>query len=87
MAQVVEREVIREPVATHSGTNSALVAVAVIGLIIVLLYLFAGPGRRFFSGASTPAISVPEQIDVNVNSGGNGGGTAPQPAAPQAPAQ
>ncbi|MCA1654824.1 MAG: hypothetical protein ABR588_06425 [Sphingomicrobium sp.] len=60
----VERTTIVE---TGGGGNGGIVAVVVL-IIVVLVLLFLFRGQLGLGGAKTSSISVPDKIDVNVNS-------------------
>lgn len=46
-----------------------LIAILAIVLVVILFFVF---GNQFFNGGTNaPSVDVPEQIDVNVNDGGN----------------
>jgi len=73
MAEIIEHhrdvDVIHEPIHIHQS-NGALVAVLLIALILLLLFVLGGFGRRLVpiggSSAGT-TIQAPKQIDVNIN--------------------
>lgn len=57
-----------------SGSSLGLV-VGIVLIAILALFLFYFFGRGFnFGGTTNPGISVPEQVDVNVNQPGGQGG-------------
>jgi len=51
-----------------SPVTGILIAIILIALFLFLFFIF---GKGYFMGnnTSTPALNVPEQIDVNVNEG------------------
>lgn len=52
---------------TSTGTGMGMMVGLMLVLVVLLLFFFLGTGR-FFGGRSTaPSISVPDQIDVNVD--------------------
>ncbi len=63
----------REPVEhttiveTGGGGSGGIVAVVLL-VIVVLVLLFLFRGQLGLGGSKTSAISVPDKIDVNVNS-------------------
>lgn len=57
----------------HSGEGSNAMSAIFIAVVLLafILFLFFVFGRGLFTtNPSAPSISVPEQIDVNVNDGG-----------------
>lgn len=69
MADVVHHEQVAHD--TDSGT-AMMIGVFVLIALFVLAFFYFGLGRLFTggqAGTQTPAVSVPEKLDVNVNRG------------------
>lgn len=61
-------EVIREHDVHHGDSGSGITTLAGIILVLaVVLFLFYYFGRGLFTGGTTPQISVPERVNVDVN--------------------
>lgn len=82
MTEVIIRDVIREVPLKRSSSHGLLVATLIILSILALMFLFGNYGKQLMQFGGT-SVSVPKQIDVNVNQGGG----ASQMEAPTATAQ
>lgn len=57
-----------QPARSESGMSYLLPAILLIALVLGLLY-YGGALARGLSRSTSPSVTVPEQIDVNVNPG------------------
>ncbi len=64
-----------------ADTNSSLGLIIGVILLLVMFFAFLYYGLPALRGASSaigrPSVSLPSQIDVNVNRGGSSGNAAP----------
>lgn len=51
----------------ESNNSSALMIGAVLLILAILAFALLGRGALNFGGSSAPGVSVPERVDVNVN--------------------
>jgi hypothetical protein len=71
MAEIIT-EPRREHVVHHyddanAGRSSGLSTILAVVLLVVLALLFIYYGLPYLSRATTPQVSVPERVNVNVN--------------------
>lgn len=60
--------VVNNPPSNESNTNWGMIIFAIVLLIIAILFIFYGlPMLRRASQTQAPNITVPDQIDVNIN--------------------
>lgn len=76
MAYVHEHEVEDVHHHTDSGSNAMGWVMGLILLIVVLwlLFVYGIPAIRSVAAPQSPAVSIPDKVDVNVNTPGQGGG-------------
>jgi len=68
-------EVVHDVHHNNDATNSSfglIVGIVLVALVALLLFYFLGQGFNF-GGTTSPGVSVPEQVDVNVNQPGTQG--------------
>lgn len=63
--------VVNNPPAENNSSGVGFIIGALILLFAVFVFIYYGlPAMRNAASSSSPSITVPDQIDVNVNNGG-----------------